>query len=674
MDFNKFKKMVQNQFTNMMAKQDKTQAFRSIVDPDELWETYLNAFPPGTDLKYIERTEHDCSACKNFIRNAGTLVTIKDGNLTSIWDIEDTGEPTYNVVAKALSEFVKMHPIQNIFLHYEKSIGVNKNQQITETGPIIWDHFFLHLPNHLTTEKVKIGTILADKQSTKDVMLKGLIDISLDSVDIVLDLISQGSLYRGEEHKKSVEDFRKLKIEFDALKTDFDKDVFVWSKVNGPHNVTRIKNTVIGTLMVDLSEGKEIERAVSAFEVKVAPTNYKRTTALVSKRMIDDAKAKIHELGYDISLERRFAVPEDVPASKVLFVDRSNKKLSDGIFDEIKTKETQKKFNVIEEIQIDTFIWDVLPKISSMEVLFENRHSVNLVSLIAPIDATAPNIFKWPNPFSWSYKGEVADSIKERVKNAGGRVDGYLRCSLSWFNTDDLDFHMSEPDRNEIYFSNKISYATGGHLDVDMNVSSFSARKDPVENICYPEKRRIRNGIYELRVQNFNKRNASVNDSGFDVEIEFEGNVLNFKYDKPVKHKEYIHVATITKTEEGLTVKGHIPGGSTSTELWGLNTESFHKVTLTTLSPNFWDSEIGNKHYFFMLDGCKNNEPTRGFYNEFLSNELNAHRKVLELVSSKLTLIGGDNQLSGVGFSSTQRNSLVCRVKGSFSRTLKVNF
>jgi hypothetical protein len=73
------------------------------------------------------------------------------------------------------------------------------------------------------------------------------------------------------------------------------------------------------------------------------------------------------------------------------------------------------------------------------------------------------------------------------------------------------------------------------------------------------------------------------------------------------------------------------------------------------LSPNFWDSrDIGNKHYMFMLDGCKNDGSARGFYNEFLSAELETHRKTMEIVGARMRTDETDDQLSGLGFSSTQ--------------------
>ena len=59
---------------------------------------------------------------------------------------------------------------------------------------------------------------------------------------------------------------------------------------------------------------------------------------------------------------------------------------------------------------------------------------------------------------------------------------------------------------------------------------------------------------------------------------------------------------------------------------------------------------------------------------EFLKEELTPHRKVIEIVGSKMRAKETENQLSGVGFSSTKRSSVMCRVKGKFTRTVRVIF
>jgi hypothetical protein len=104
-----------------------------------------------------------------------------------------------------------------------------------------------------------------------------------------------------------------------------------------------------------------------------------------------------------------------------------------------------------------------------------------------------------------------------------------------------------------------------------------------------------------------------------------------------------------------------------------LQTANFQEVSLVMSSPNYWDdNSTGNRHWFFMLKDCINSEGTRGFYNEFLDSKLLKHRKVFEILASKTKVQPSDNQLSGLGFSSTQRNSFLCRVTGSFNRVIEV--
>ena len=138
----------------------------------------------------------------------------------------------------------------------------------------------------------------------------------------------------------------------------------------------------------------------------------------------------------------------------------------------------------------------------------------------------------------------------------------------------------------------------------------------------------------------------------------------------------YVNVAKFRYTKKGgIEFLESIPSSSTSREEWGISTQKFQKVEMVMLSPNHWDEqEKGNKHYFFMLDGCKNPDAARGFYNEFLRDELHEHRKVFEVLGSKLKAEPTEQQLSGLGFSSTKRNHLLCRVSGTFNRVLKVKF
>lgn len=668
MNFKQIKTAVQRQFNEMKT----LPLFRVKLDKDKLWETYLGSFPTSMNPIYRERREHDCSCCRHFIKSIGDLVAIKDGAPISIWDCADAGE--YRPVVDALAIYVHAQPIDNIFLHAEASVGTDKNFEQDEDGKQVktWEHFHVQLPRDLVDKDA--GPKLAEARANHDVLLRSLTEISTDAVATVQDLIAQNSLYRGAEKKALIDTFAELKREFDKLKSN--QELYVWSHIRGPTAfVSKIRNDVIGTLLVDLSEGKDLETAVKSFEDKVSGTNYKRPTALITPRMRDAAKAKLTELGLLPALERRFAMLEDIKVTNVLFANRdARKRMSDDVFDDLPTKGADaKNLGKIEEITINDFIANVLPSTKSLEVLFENRYSGNLVSLTAPCDLTAPSLFKWPNPFAWSYNGDVADSIKERVKQAGGAIDGDVCCRLAWRNTDDLDFHMIEPNTYEIMFRNRRTRSPcGGILDVDAN-GIDGLREDPCENIVYADLHKMKHGTYALFVHQYNQRNMS--NVGFDAEIDINGTIHQFSYTNAMRSGSCVAVAELRVSATGIKVIPKLEASMAVKEIWNLKTQTFHPVSALMLSPNFWDGkEIGNKHFFFMLSNCKNDGAARGFYNEFLNSALEPHRKTMEIVGSKMRTEQSDNQLSGLGFSSTQRNYVMCKVEGTFTRTLKVTF
>lgn len=661
---------VGKQFKAMSA----SRLFSTTVEGDKLWETYLSSFPPGSNPLYKTRTEHDCGCCRHFIKNVGGMVNIIDGRVVTLWDFEVDGP--YQAVASAMAELVRDHAIKNVYLHRERLVGVANSRQLLEDKTVkSWSHYYVNLPASAVVRKAYIGTKLGESRTTHDVMLRALSEISMDAVETVLELIAQNSLYRGEEHKSAVQGFKLGKIKFEKLTSELERDLFVWENLGIHPTVAHIRNSVIGTLLVDLSEGKELEDAVKAFEAKVAPTNYKRPTALVTKAMVAKAQETVNEFGLSIALERRYATLDDLTVNNLLFADRKvTRAATANVFDEIAAGATVnvQKLGKVEEIPIADFIGRVLPTVKSIEVLVENRHTGNLVSLIAPVDPTAKPLFKWDNGFSWSYIGDLADSIKERVKRAGGNVTGDFRASLAWFNHDDLDLHLEHPG-GHIYFAQKVDYASHGALDVDMNAGSGTSRT-PVENIVFPDRGRMKLGEYRVTVHQFCKRETT--EVGFEVEMEFDGVVHNFSYGKPVKQDERILVCKFDFTQkDGLVIRESPPSSQSSKKVWNLSTQAFHPVRAIMLSPNQWDGRgIGNKHFFFMLDGCVNDGMARGFFNEFLHESLSPHRKVLEMVGAKMKTETSGEQLSGVGFSSTQRNHLVCKVTGSFTRTVKVLF
>lgn len=688
--FKDFVKAIQKNLQQM--SKDSSRLFTVNVDTEELYNLYLDSFPAGTNEIYRERREYDCSCCRHFIRDVGNVVSIKNGELHTIWGINPVSDDKYNVVAAALDAYVKQKAVLGVFLKKEKRIGTPENREMLPTGKINkYEHFFVDLPEICIFKECYGHTLEGDLSQFRDVrnvFKRSLDEISKEAVDTVLELIAQNSLYKGAEWKKQLTEFKNYQKEYGKL-TDKQKELWIWEKsISAGAVIGKIRNHSIGTLLVNISEGMDLDLAVRKYEQIVAPVNYKRPKAIFTKKMLEDAKKTITELGYIDSLQRRFATLDDITVNNILFSNKDAAKRITGamdLFDEMEQDVAidPKRFSKVEEISAEDFIKNVLPVAKELEVYLENKHIQNMVSLIAPEVAAAKTMFKWNNGMSWAYTGNITDSdIKENVKAAGGSVTGIVRFSIQWNDKDgkdnsDLDAHCIEPKGGDhIYFSHKISRYTGGELDIDITDPIYQCKSNggvAVENITYPSKERMKPGTYKFYVNQYSFRNSQ----GFKAEVEVNGEIHSYEYNSPVRGN--VDVAEVILDQSGnFKVVDKLPGNcaTISKDVWGIKTLQFTPVSVVCYSPNYWDEQkgIGHQHLFFMLKDCINPEEPNGYYNEFLKPELEQHRRVFEALGSKAHVKDVDDQLSGVGFSLTKRNDLIIKVKGATERVLKVKF
>ena len=668
MNFQPFATAVAERFDYL---QRNGKLLRVNIGGDDLWDAYLGAFTPEQNPLFRKRTEHDCSCCRGFVKQAGGLVAIIDGQVESIWKVQ---APGYQNVADLLDQFVSTATIADVFFHEGSSLGVAKSFEQLAEGVQTWNHFHVTVPREYQKKRCDIPTALAGPRTKVQTLKRAVEEITDEAISTVLDLIGQNALARGDQYRRMVEAFKATKAAFKDLGAFRDASTLAWWMIASGavgDDIAGIRNTAIGTLLVDLSEDRDLEPAVRSFEVKVAGDNYKRPSALITLRMIAEAKATVEELGLTSALERRHARLGDITANNILFVDRATRsRLKDSPFDDLAptAPAPTQSMDRVDEIPIEKFLADVLPNISSIEIGLERKHAAAKVALITATDPTAGRLFKWDNPFSWSYEGNFADAVKARVKAAGGNVDGDVCCRLAWSNHDDLDFHAVEPGGYEIFYGTKgRASPMGGTLDVDMNAGSGQTR-EPVENIVWADRSRMRAGVYKLFVHQFARRES--HDVGFTVDIDVLGEVYHFEYPKTVSGS--VPVAELIVSPRGeIQVVPKLPHTTTS----ALPAE-FAQVSTIMLSPNCWDGrQVGQRHYFFMVDGWRMEEPPRGFYNEQLLDALTPHRKVFEVLGSKMKVPEASEQLVGLGFSASGKdNALVARVKGAFTRTIKIVF
>lgn len=701
---------LQEQFKKMCST---GKLFKSNLTGQQVWDLYLSSFEEDPIFRDPNSTAHNCKLCNNTIRRYGNILSVtEDYRVISIFDVEIEGE--FNSVTKALSELLKKSTVADVFfetynelnsLNYEKCnktnsvfrLGIDKNiKRYTKAeadlypGVVVANEIreFTHLHFDLATAFVdmsnkSVESIMGEYRDAKNVFQRAMESISLDTLQLVKDLINQGSLLDGQTHLYKIEQIIPLKTEYDSLAAN-QKDNWCWVK-SYKLPFAKFRNELIGVLCSELSEGEELNKACQSWNKRVDPANYMKASAPITSKQIEEAKKFIQENGYEESFNRRFATMDDIKASEILHVNVGKGEIkSVSIFDTVKSTSTRHKrneFDGVEEIHIDKFMKDILPGCTSIEVFLTTQHENNMMSLTTANDKTSKPIFKWDNNYSWTYNGNLAgkSQIKEAVKSAGGKVDGVLRFSMIWNDeggqdNSDLDAWCEQPNRERIGYSTNfrkdhrgVLSSCSGQLDLD---NTMPGSKLAVENIYFANTARMLDGSYKFWVNQFSARNSK----GFKAEIEFNGETYLYEYNKAVSGN--VPVAEVTLTNGVFSIKHALPEtGVSSKEVYGLPTNEFHKVNLACLSPNHWGTNnVGNKHYFFMLEGAKSPVSIRSFHNENLIPEIAEHRKVLEVLSATNMITSTDKQLSGLGFNATVTDELIVKLSGTHKRTIRLKF
>jgi hypothetical protein len=714
MEFKQFNEQIKTQFQKMC---NTGKLFKSSISGSEVWKTYLENFKDEDNKIFRDpnSSEHNCNCCHNFIRRYGNIISINsEGKLESIFsNIGEVGE--YTDSAKACNILLVSNPIQAVFfetyeelnknLNYEKTtktqelfqLGVAFNhkqytkEEVDKFGIVntekvyVFDHFNVKLPKVFVDFSGKsIGAIEGLYRDKYSVFKRAMEEIPLDTLILVRDLINQGSLLDGAAHIHYINEY----IQFHSYKPIVRTDNWYWTmSYSMSESLAKFKNHLIGVLCTELAEGKELNAAVLSWNKRVDPVNYHKAVAPITETQKKLAEKFVIENGYIESFNRRLATIDDIKASEILYKNSDNAKTkSVTIFDSVKTSGTgrhkRSEFDKVEEVSIEKFMSDILPTTTNVELLMENKFEGNLVNLTTITDKEAKNIFKWNNPFSYTFNGNLAgkSQIKEAVQSRGGKTDAKVRVSIHFPDTtDDYDLHCFEPvDGTHIYYSNRrVMQRSSGMLDLDaQGIDGKFPPEKRVENLTYSDLFKMPIGYYDIKVNNYSGRGLHTK---FNIEVEIEGDITLLEFDKLSRTnniesigKLYYDGKAVTFTPENCKV---IESKTISKQLWNLDSNEFHKVNLVCLTPNHWsNNNIGNKHYLFMLQGCKNPNQVRGFHNEHLISELLEHRKVLDVLGNSAMIESSENQLAGVGFNATIKDEVILRLSGSHKRIVKVKF
>lgn len=200
--------MTQDVFTELATKLDAKvhelinsghTLVRSKIPKDVLWDAYLDTIPEEYNQIFRVRRYYDGVYDHQYLNRIGSLMSLHNGELTSVWDIEV--DSYFSDVVKHLSELVKSYDIDTYYLSNERVIGHKPNVD-THEPDLIWEHFYTELPNSV----VDTGrdTTLSRRNTDYAVLYRSLNETNIDDIDLVIELIEQNSIYRGQEHLETL--------------------------------------------------------------------------------------------------------------------------------------------------------------------------------------------------------------------------------------------------------------------------------------------------------------------------------------------------------------------------------------------------------------------------------------------------------------------------------------
>lgn len=358
--------------------------FTTDADPQELWWSYLAAFPE------VDRQHHTCHACRHFIQNFGGLVTIDERGVTTpaLFHHQDS-------LFYSLSQVVRRAKVTGVFFSPFLTLGT------PVTGA--WRHLSVVLPTPLIYNR-NIQTNLqamAEKREDFKNVSRALTEYKHGLVEQAVAILQMGdALYRSEKVLGQAQFLLEL---HQARGAAVNQTNVTWRMVAGaPAGFCHPRSSMIGTLLDDLAAGCSFSVVANRFREKMHPLQYQRPQAPPKEQTIDRAEKLISDMGLTGSLRRRYArldeiqtvwTPGAMPGTGQLTAQA-------GVFDHLRQDRRvppQQVLPAVPQITWEKFQRMVLPQATEISFL-SKRYLDNYCVMVTAADPAAPPILQWDRP------------------------------------------------------------------------------------------------------------------------------------------------------------------------------------------------------------------------------------------------------------------------------------
>lgn len=361
--------------------------FKTNTDGEKLWEAYFINLPLPAMQHY------NCNSCKSFIKKYGGLVTVKpNGELDPIfWVRQKNNDGFFSRSIEAMNKIVRSSKITGQFFDENKTLGIPENY--SEKHKCDFNHFSSE--NTFRNSHCHGYHTANQKWADSRERLKMLVDAMFHGYDEKTARIASevvGEFSSGEK----TEALAKWFLGLYSKKKNIN---LIWLEIsNAPDGWCHVRSSVLGALMDDIKSGMSLDTVKRRFEEKMDPLKYQRAQSAPSDSNIEEAEKIIKKLGFEKSLERRYATVDELETIWNPIVDAE---FDDSVFGHLKSenKKEDHELGGIKKITWERFASDVMP--TAEKIWFNTAPSEPFGAITAPVHSDAPCIMKWKNPFGW---------------------------------------------------------------------------------------------------------------------------------------------------------------------------------------------------------------------------------------------------------------------------------
>lgn len=432
-----FSKLLKENFTKNTA--DGKPLFRTKCK--DLFTTFLENIPEEG------RQHYNCSRCRSLVNRHGGLVKIDETTYeitSALWDETDVPEFFKEAILAMKNRVLKLS-ITSAFYSDLADLGT------ATTGE--WNHMAVKLPVNMVNMSVtkNAGQLMNDTIQNFALMKKTLKLFNLEVIKEALRLLKAENLLGWEKCIGPVQWLFDLHTKYFSTKNEKMQDNILWMAVaTAPTGFCKLKNGMSGRLMNCIIEGSSFNHIKRLFDKEMDGINYQRPKAAPKYGAVRSTEDIVRKLGIDPSLDREFAVKEDIQKlweSKDKIDESTESGEPKGRFDHLK-KDTNKPKEVQKlNIPCVTMTWKkfeetILPDVKTMELYIPNMHGRNNYSAIVTAkNIDAPPIIMWDrpeqrNPFSYYSYHEGSTGDMWGLEAGYCKVNAICETPSMWYGGD----------------------------------------------------------------------------------------------------------------------------------------------------------------------------------------------------------------------------------------------